>query len=73
MQIRLATNSRLRLPKRLLLGRHFAGPNFRSWELPLGADRSALSEKFEWLTAGDDQMLGGFPKCQPYLHSYEGD
>jgi hypothetical protein len=27
--------------------------------LPLGADRSALSEKFEWLTAGDDQMIEG--------------
>jgi hypothetical protein len=28
-------------------------------ELPLGADRSAPSEKFEWLTAGDDQMIEG--------------
>ena len=28
-------------------------------ELPLGADRSAPSAKFEWLTAGDDQMIEG--------------
>jgi hypothetical protein len=47
------------LPKRLLLGGHFAGPNSRSWKLPLEADRSALSEKFERLTAGNDQMIEG--------------
>jgi hypothetical protein len=28
-------------------------------ELPLGADGSALSEKFEWLTAGAGQVIEG--------------
>jgi hypothetical protein len=25
------------------------------------------------VTAGDDDVLGGFQRCHPYLHSVEGD
>ena len=51
------------------------GPLGRLQTAPSGPGRleAPLLDETQDALAGDDEVLGGFPKCQQYLHSYEGD
>jgi len=39
----------------------------------LSASKKATFDEAEHIAAADDDVLGGFQECQPYLHFKEGD